>query len=169
MSLPAAWFVLPYVGAPGNQGPYLAPCADSQVRGLFRRAQFEHRPVRARDVPYLQRRDFPGFPRTTVAPANPWTANARRARQCPLSSRETPGPIPTLQCPTLAAAIPAALRSTTRPHRASLDTHAPPRDAQPLLRNTPRGTQGGQRMLRQVAPIEYSIKTPMLHYLSRRV
>jgi len=169
MSLPAAWFALPHVGTTGNQGPDPSACADPQVRRLFRCRQFEQRPVRTHDVPYLQRREFPEFPQATAAPANPWTANARRARQCPLPSRETPRPVPALQCPTPAAAVLAALQSTTRPHRASLETHAPPRDAQSLLRHAPRGAQGGQRVLRPVAPTERGIETTMLHYLSRCV
>jgi len=168
MSLPAAWFAMPHVGTSGNQGSHSAPCADPQVRGLLRRRQFEQRPVHTHDVPCLQRRDFPEFPRATAVPANPWTANARGARQCPLPSRKTPRSIPALQRPVSAAAVPAALQSTTRTHRACLETDAPPRDAQPLLlRNAPRGTDGGQRLLQPVAPTEHSIKTPMLHYLSR--
>jgi hypothetical protein len=169
MSLSATWLALPHVGTAGNQGPDPAACADPQVRGLFRRRQFEQRPIRTHDVPYLQRRDFPEFPQATAAPANPGTANAPRARQCPLPSRETPRPVPALPCTTPAAVVPAALQSTTGPHRASLEADPTPRHAQPLLRHSPRGTEGGQRVLRPVAPTKYGITTTMLHYLSRCV
>ena len=166
MSLPTTWLALPNVGATGNQGPHPAPCADPQVRGLLRRGQFEQRPIRTHDVPYLQRGDFPEFPRATAATANPGAAHAPRARQCPLPSRETPRAVPALPCPTPAAVVPAALQSTTRPYRASLEADPTPRDTQPLLRHAPRSAEGGQRVLRPVAPTKYGITTTMLHYLS---
>src|SRR5271167_635275 len=169
MSLPATWLALPNVGTAGNQGPDPAPCTDPQVRGLLRCRQLEQRPIRTHDVPHLQRRDFPEFPEATAAPANPGTTDAPRARQCPLSSRETPGAIPAFSCTRSAPAVLAALQSTTRPHRASLEADPAPRDTQPLLRHAARGAQGGQRVLRQVAPTQYGIATIMLHYLSRCV
>src|ERR1700690_1509942 len=169
MSLPAAWLALPHVGAAGNQRPDPAACADPQVRGLLRCRQFGQRPVRAHDVPDLQRRDLPEFPQAAAAPANPGTAHAPRARQCPLPSRETPGALLAVSCKRSAAAVLAALQSTTRPDRASLEADAAPRDTQPLLRHAARGTQGGQRVLRPVAPTERRVTTLMLHYLSRCV
>src|ERR1700730_9642017 len=169
MSLPAAWLALPDVGTAGNQRPDPAACADPQVCGLLRRRQFEQRPIRTHDVPDLQRRDFPELPQTAVAPANPRTAHAPRARQCPLPSRETPGAIPALSRTRSAAALLAALQSPTRPSRASLEADPAPRDAQPLLRHAARGAHGGQRLLRPVAPIKRRVTTIMLHYLSRCV
>ncbi len=169
MSLPAAWLALPDVGTAGNQGPNPAACADPQVCGLLRGRQFEQRPIRTHDVPDLQRRDFPEFPQAVAAPANPGTAHAPRARQCPLPSCETPGAIPALPCPRSAAAVLATLQSTTRPYRASLEADSAPRDTQPLLRHAARGAQGGQRVLRPVAPTERRVTTIMLHYLSRCV
>src|SRR5580658_2882217 len=169
MSLPAAWLALPNVGAAGDQGPDPAPCADPQVRGLLRCRQFGQRPVRTHDVPDLQRRDIRNFPQAVAAPANPGTAHAPRTRQCSLPSRETPGALPTLSCTRPAAAVLAALQSTTRPHRASLEADSAPRDTQPLLRYAARGAQGGQRVLRSLAPTERDLTTTMLHYLSRRV
>src|SRR6266478_2396697 len=169
MSLPAARFALPYVGPAGDQGPDPAPCTDPQVRGLFWCRQFEQRPIRAHDVPRLQRRNVSEFPPATAASANPGTAHAPRARQCPLPPRETPGSIPALSCPRSAAAVLAALQSTTGSHRASLEADSAPRDTQSLLRHAARGTQRGQRVLRPLAPTEYCIATIMLHYLSRCV
>ncbi len=169
MSLPAAWLALPDVGTAGNQGPDPAACADPKIRGLLRRRQFEQWPIRTHDVPDLQRHDFPDLPQATVAPANHGTADAPRARQCSLPSRETPGAIPALSRPRSAAAVLAALQSTTRPYRASLEADPAPRDTQPLLRHAARGAQGGQRLLRPVAPTERCVTTLMLHYLSRCV
>ena len=169
MSLPATWLALPNVGTAGNQGPDPAACTDPQVRGLLRCRQPVQRPVRAHDVPNLQCRDFPEFPRATAAPANPRTAHAPRARQRPLPSREAPGALPALSCTRPAAAIPAALQPTTCPHRASLEADPAPRNTQPLLRHPARGAQGGQCVLRPVAPTERRVTTIMLHYLSRCV
>jgi hypothetical protein len=169
MSLSAAWLAMPHVGTPGNQGPHSAACADPKIRGLFWRRQFEQRPVRTHDVPYLQRHDFPELPRATAAPAYPGAANAPRARQRPLPSRETSRPIPALPCPTPAVAVPAALQSTTRPHRASLEADPTPRHTQSILRDAPRGAHGGQRVLRSVATAKPGVTTFMLHYLSRCV
>jgi len=169
MSLPAARFALPHVGSAGDQGPDPAACTDPQVRGLLRCRQLEQRPIRTHDVPHLQRRDFPEFPEATAAPANPGTTDAPRARQCPLSSRETPGAIPAFSCTRSAPAVLAALQSTTRPHRASLEADSAPRDTQPLLRYAARGAHGGQRVLRSLAPTERCVTTIMLHYLSRCV
>jgi transposase len=56
MSLPTTRFALPHVGAARNQGPDTASCADPKVGGLLRGRQLGHRPVRANDVPDLQRR-----------------------------------------------------------------------------------------------------------------
>jgi len=165
MSLPAARFALSYVGPPGNQGPHLAACTDPQIRGLLRRRQLAHRSVRAHDVSDLQRRHFPGFPQATAAPTNPWTPNDRRTRQCPLSSRATPGPIPASSCPAPATAVPAALQPATCPDRAGLETDPAPRDAQPLLRNASRRAEGRQCLLRSLAPIEQRVASSMLHYL----
>jgi|SRR5271156_706951 len=169
MSLPATWFALPNVGTAGDQGPNSAPCADPQVRGLLRRRQFEKRPIHTHDVPDLQRRDIREFPQALAAPAHPGAAHAPRARQRPLSSRQTPGSLPASSCPRSAAAVLAALQPAIGPDRASLEADPAPRDAQPLLRNAPRSAQGGQRVLRPVAPTERRIETIMLHYLSRCV
>src|SRR6266581_8549552 len=107
MSLPATWLALQNVGTAGDQGPDPAACADPQVRGLLRCRQFVQRPIRTHDVPYLQRGDFPEFPRATAAPANPGAAHAPCARQRPLPSRETPSALPALSCTRSAAAVPA--------------------------------------------------------------
>jgi hypothetical protein len=68
-----------------------------------------------------------------------------------------------------AAAVLAALQPTTRPDRASLEADAAARDTQSLLRHAARGAQGGQRVLRSLAPTERRVTTIMLHYLSRCV
>ena len=169
MSLPATRFALPHVGTTGNQGPRLAACADPQVRRLLRCRQLAYRSVRTHDVPDLQRRDFPDFPQTTAAPANPRTAHDSRARQCSLSSRHTPGPVSTPERPTPASAVLATLQSATRPDRASLETDSAPRDAQSLLRHASRSAAGGQRLLRPLASAELGVTPPMLHYLRRCV
>ena len=169
MSLPAAWLALPHVGTTGDQGPDPAPCANPQVRGLLRCRQLGQRPIHTHDVPDIQRRDLPELPQAIAAPASPGTADNPRARQCPLPSRETPGAVPALSCPRSAAAVLAALQSTTRSHRASLEADPAPRDTQPLLRHAARGAQSGQRVLRPVAPTERCVTPLMLHYLSRCV
>ncbi len=43
---------------------------------------------------HLQRCDLLEFLQAIAVPTNAWTPTDRRARQCPLSSRETPGPFP---------------------------------------------------------------------------
>lgn len=169
MSLPATWLALPHVGTSGNQGPHTAACTDPQIRILLRRRQFEHRSVRAHDMPHLQCHDLPEFSQATAAPTNAWTPNDRRTRQCPLSSRKTPGPFSTSPYPTPAAAVPTALQSATGPYRAGLETDTAPRDAQPLLRNAPRRLEGRQRVFRPVASAERSVEKIMLHYLRRCV
>src|SRR5437762_9844533 len=150
MPLPTTWLSLPNVGTAGGQGPDPAACADPQVRGLFRCRQLEQRPIRPHDVPHLQRRDVPEFPRATAAPTNSRTAHAARARQCPLPPCKAPGAIPVLPRTRSAAAVLAALQSTTRSDRASLEADPAARYPQPLLRHAARGAQGSQRVLRPV-------------------
>jgi hypothetical protein len=151
MSLPTARFALSHVGTAGNQGPHLAACADPQVGGVLRRRQFGYRSVRTHDVPDLQRRNVPHFPQAIAAPTNAGTANDRRARQCPISSRKTPGHLSSSSCPTIAPAFPAALQPATCSNRASLEADTAPRDSQPLLRNASRRAAGRQRLLRSMA------------------
>ncbi|SRR6266404_640567 len=151
MSLPTARFALSHVGTAGNQGPHLAACADPQVGGLLRRRQLGNRSVRTHDVSDLQRRDFPHFPQALAAPTNARTANDRRARQCPISSRKTPGPLSSSPCPTVAPAFPAALQPAARSDRASVEADTAPRNSQPLLRNASRRAAGRQRLLRSLA------------------
>jgi hypothetical protein len=126
MSLPATRFALPYVGAAGNQRPHPAARADPQVRGLFRLRQLGHGPVRAHDVPHLQRRHFPEPPQNTAAPAESRKANDPRSRQCSISSCDTPGPFPTRPCPPTAAALSAALQPSVGSDRASLEADPAP-------------------------------------------
>jgi hypothetical protein len=169
MSLPTTRFALSHVGTARNQGPHLAACADPQVRGLFWRRQFGHRSVHTDDVPNLQRRDFPHFPRATAAPTNARTPNDRGARQCPLSSRETPGRLSSSPCPTVAPAFPAALQPATRSDRTSVEADSAPRNSQPLLRDASRRTEGRQRLLRSLAQAQQGAASTMLHYLRRCV
>ena len=169
MSLPATRLALPHVGTAGDQGPHFAACTDPQVRGVFRRRQLEQRPLRSHDVHGIQRRDFPALSQTAAAPTNTRPAHDPCARQCPLSSRETLGAIPASLCPTSAAAVPAALQSTTRSDRAGLEADPPTRNSQPLLRDPPRRPQSRQRLLRSLAQTEQRITPSMLHYLRRCV
>src|SRR5579859_2051945 len=169
MPLPATWLALPHVGTAGNQRSHPAACADSQVRGLLRRRQPEHRSVCTHDVPDLQRRNVSELPQATAAPTNAWAPNDRRTRQCPLSSRETLGPVPASPCSTTASAIPTALQPATRPDRASLETDPAPGNAQPLLCNASRRTERRQRLLQSLAPTKQRVASPMLHYLRRCV
>jgi len=71
MSLPATWFPLPNMDTAGDQGPHPAARADVQVRGVLRRGQPEHRPVRPHDAGRVQRRDLPHLPQATAAPSEP--------------------------------------------------------------------------------------------------
>ena len=157
MSLPATRFALPHVGAAGNQRPHPAACADPQVRGVFRRRQLGHGPVRAHDVPHLQRRHFPELPQKAAAPAESRKANDPRTGQCPISSCDTPGSFPTPTCPPTAAAVSAALQPAARSDRASLEADPAPGNSQSLLRNPSRSTECGQCLLQSLASTECSI------------
>jgi len=169
MSLPATRLALPHVGTPGNQGSHPAACPDPQVRGVFRRRQCGQRSVRSHDVHDFQRRDVPGLSQATAAPTHPGPTHDPRARQCSLSSRNTPAPIPASQRPTPAAALSPALQPATRSDRAGLETGPALGNAQPLLRNASRRTEGRQRLLRSLAPTEQRAAPSMLHYLRRGV
>ena len=169
MPLPTTRFALSHVGTAGNQGPHFAACTDPKVRGLFRCGQFGQRSVRTHDVPDLQRCDFPDFPQAPLAPTNSRTPHDRRARQCPLPSRETPGRLSSSTCPTVASAFPAALQPATGFDRASVEADPAPGNSQPLLRNTSRRTKSRQRLLRSLAQAQQSTPSPMLHYLRRCV
>jgi len=169
MSLPATRLPLPHVGTAGNQGPHPAACANPQVGGLLRRGQPENRSVRTHDVRRLQRRDLPGLPQATAASSHPRPPHDPRTRQRPLSSRRTPVRVSTSASSTPEAAVSAALQSSTRPHRASLETDPTPRNPQSLLRHAPRSAAGRQRLLRSLAQTESSVAPIMLHYLRRCV
>jgi len=169
MSLPATRLALSHVGTAGNQGPHPAACADPQVGGLFWRRQFGHRAVRTDDVPDLQRCNVPHFPQAVAAPTNARTPNDRCARQCPLSSRQTPGRLSSSPCPTVAPALPAAVQPATRSYRTSVEAHSAARNSQPLLRNAPRRTESRRRLLRSLASAQQGAASLMLHYLRRCV
>lgn len=152
MSLPATRLALPHVGAAGNQRPHSAACTDPQVRGLFRCRQPGNRPVRAHDVPHLQRRHFPELPQKAAAPpADSRKANDLGAGQCPISSRDTPSRLPAPPCSPPAAAVSAALQPATGSDRASLETDPATGNSQSLLRNPSRSTESGQRLLQSLA------------------
>jgi len=169
MSLPATRLPLPHVGSAGNQGPHPAACANPQVGGLLRRGQPENRSVRTHDVRRLQRPDLPGLPQATAASSHRRPPHNPRIGQRPLSSRRTPGPVSTSTISTPEAAVSAALQSSTRPHRASLEIDPPLGDPQSLLRHAPRSAAGRQRLLRSLAQTESSVAPIMLHYLRRCV
>jgi hypothetical protein len=169
MSLPATRFPVPHVGAARNQGPYPAPCANPKVGGLLWSGQFGHGAVRANDVPYLQRRHLPQFPQAVASPANARTAHDRRSRQRSLSSRKTPGRLPSSQGSTAAAAVLAALQPSTGSDRASVEADSAPCYSQPLLRHAARSAESRQRLLRSLARAKQSAASTMLHYLRRCV
>lgn len=169
MSLPTTRFALPHVGAARNQGPDTAPCADPKVGGLLRGRQLGHRPVRANDVPDLQRRYLPDLPQATSSPANPWAPHDRRARQRSLSSRKAPGRLPSSSCSTTASAVPAALQPPTGSDRASMEAGPAPGHSQPLLRHAGRSTASCPCVLRSLAQAKQGTASAMLHYLRRRV
>jgi len=169
MSLPTTWVALPNVDTARNQGSDPAACADSKVRGLLRRGQPQQRSVRTHDVHRLQRRDLSELPQAT-APSSPLRpSHGDRTRQCPLPSRCTPGPVFAPLRSTPQAPVSAALQPPTRTHRASLQVSPATRNAQSLLRYTPRGLGGRRRLLRPLATAQSSAATTMLHYLRRCV
>jgi hypothetical protein len=169
MSLPATRLALPHVGTAGNQRPHPAARPDPQVCGVFRRRQCRQRSVCSHDVRHLQRRDLSGLSQAVAAPTNTGPVHDPRARQCSLSSRNSPAPIPASQRPTPAAAVSATLQPATRSDRARLETGPALGNAQPLLRNASRRTEGRQRLLRSLAPTEQRVAPLMLHYLRRCV
>jgi hypothetical protein len=169
MSLPTTRFPLPHVGGARNQGPDPAPCADPKVGGLLWGRQFGYRAVRTDDVPHLQRRYVPELPAAAASPANARTPHDRRARQRSLSSRKTPGRLPSSPCSTIAFAVPAALQPTTGPDRAGVEADSTPGYSQPLLRHAGRSAQSRQRLLRSLAQAQQGAASTMLHYLRRCV
>jgi 2-polyprenyl-3-methyl-5-hydroxy-6-metoxy-1,4-benzoquinol methylase len=64
---------------------------------------------------------------------------------------------------------PGGLQPATRPHRTSLEAGPAPRDAQSLLRYTPRGPGSRRRLLRSLAKTQSGVAKTMLHYLGRCV
>ena len=169
MSLPTTRFPLPHVGAARNQGSDPAPCADPKVGGLLRGRQFGHRPVRANDVPYLQRRHVPDLSQAIAPPANPWAPHDRRARQRSLSSRKAPGRLPSSPCSTTAPAVPAALQPATGSDRTGMEAGSAAGHPQPLLRHAGRSTARCPCLLRSLAATKQGAPSAMLHYLRRRV
>jgi len=169
MSLPATRLALPNVGTSGDQGPNPAARSDPQIRGLFRRRQCGQRSVRSHDVRNFQRRYVPGLSQAIAAPTYTGPTHDPRTRQCSLSSRHSPAPIPASQRPTPAVAVSAALQPATRPDRTGLETGPAPGNAQPLLRNASRRTECRQRLLRSLAPTKQRVAPSMLHYLRRCV
>ena len=167
MSLPAARFPMPHVGAARNQGPSSATCADPKVGGLLWRRQFGRRAVRANDVPHLQRRHLQDLSQAPAVPAHPWATHDRRTGQCSISPCEAPGRFPSPQCSTPAPAVPAALQSSTGSDRTCLEADSAPRHSQPLLRHAGRSAQGRERLFRSVAQSQQCTASIMLHYLNR--
>ena len=169
MSLPTTRFPLPHVGAARNQGSDPAPCADPKVGGLLRGRQFGHRPVRANDVPYLQRRHVPDLSQAIAPPANPWAPHDRRAGQCSISPCEAPGQLPSQQCSESESAFSAALQPSVGSNRARLEADSASRYSQPLLRHAGRSTARCPCLLRSLAATKQGAPSAMLHYLRRRV
>ena len=169
MSLPATRLPLPHVGTARSQGPDPAACADPKVGGLLRGRQFGHRTVRTNDVPDFQRRHLQDFPQTVASPANARTPLDRRARQRAVSSRKTPGRLPSSPCSTVASAVPAALQPATGSDRAGVEADSAPRYSQPLLRHAGRSAESRQRLLRSLAQAQQRAASTMLHYLRRCV
>jgi hypothetical protein len=169
MSLPATWLPLSNVDTAGDQGPHPAACTDSQVRGLFRRSQPEHRSVRTHDVRRVQRRDLSRLPQATAASSPPRSPHDPRTRQCPLSSRRTRGPVPTPARSTPEATVSTTLQSATRSDRASVETRPALSHAQSLLRHPPGSASGRRYLLQSLASTESSTAKTMLHYLRRCV
>jgi hypothetical protein len=169
MSLPAAWFPMPHVGTARNQGPNLAACADPKVGGVLWCRQFGQWAVRAHDVSHLQRRHLQDIPQAPAAPAHAGAANDRRAGQCSISSRETPGRLPSQQCSASDSAVSSALQSSVGSDRARLETDSASRHPQPLLCHAARSAQSRQRLLRPMAKGQQRAASIMLHYLRRCV
>jgi hypothetical protein len=169
MSLPATRLALPHVGSARNQRPDSAACSDPQVGGLLWSRQPGYRAVRTNDVPYLQRRHVPDFPQALASPANARTPHDRRARQRSLSSRKTPGRLPSSQCSTVASAVPAALQPATGSDRASVEADSTPCHSQSLLRHARRSAESRKCLLRSLAQAQQGAASAMLHYLRRCV
>ncbi len=169
MSLPATRLPLSHVGTSRSQGPDPAACADPKVGGLLWGRQFGHRTVCTNDVPHLQRRHLQDFPQAVASPANARTPLDRRARQRSVSSRKTPGRLPSSPCSTIAPAVPAALQPAIGSDRAGVEADSAPCYSQSLLRHTGRSAEGRQRLLRSLAYAQQGPASVMLHYLRRCV
>ncbi len=169
MSLPAARLPLPHVGTARNQGSDPAACADPKIRCLFWCRQFGQRAVRANDVPHLQRRHLQDFSQTLAAPAHAGTKDDRRAGQCSISPRATPGRFPPQQCSKSQPVVPSAVQPSVGSDRARLEADSASRHSQSLLRHAARSAQSCQRLLRSMAKSQYGSASIMLHYLRRCV
>jgi len=169
MSLPATRLALPNVDTARDQGPRPAACADSQVRGLLRCGEPQYGKVRTHDVRSLQCRDLPGLPQATAAASASRPPHGAGTGQRPRSPRRTPRSIPSPLRSAHQALVPAALQSTTRPHRTSLEARPTARHSQSLLRYTPRGPGSHRRLLRSLAKTQSGVAATMLHYLGRYV
>lgn len=169
MSLSTARLALSDVGGTGDQGPYLAARPDSQIRGLFRSGQFKERSVRSHDVPGIQRSDVPTISQAAAAPPPSGATHGRGAGQCALPSCKPSASVSPPQRPPSAPVVLAALQSTARSNRASMETDETFGDAQSLLSHASRPTLRRQFLLRSLASTKQRVASTMLHYLRRCV
>ena len=169
MSLPAARLALSDVGGPGNQGPHLAACLDSQVGGLFRRGQLGEWSVRSNDVPGFQRCDVSTLSQAAAAPTPAGATHGLGAGQCALPSCQPPASVSASQRPPDAPVVLATLQSTTRSDRACMETGKTFGDTQSLLCHASRAASRRQFLLRPLAQTKQCVASFMLHYLRRHV
>lgn len=169
MPFPAARYAVPHVGSAGGQGSGGFPCANTQVGGLLRRGQPEQRKVRSLFVRHIQRANLRRIPETTPAPSLARQKDGARLGQRPLSPRQTARSFIAAASKAPDAAVLAALLSTTRSDRTSVETGTPVGDAQSLFRHSQRSPARSGILLRPLAKTEPGPTTAMRHHLRRYV
>lgn len=167
--LPATRDQLPNVGTTGGQGSPSAACPDVPLHRLRRRGQSARRAIRPPHLRRNQRPDLPALPQTAAALSARPASHDRDARQCPLSSRRAAEALPAPARQRAATAVPAAPQPPACLDRSDLEAGSASGHPQPLLPNTRRCRQGGQRLLRSLASAQSGAEKAMLHYLRRRV
>jgi hypothetical protein len=151
MPFPTAWLTPAHVGAARNQGSNFAACTYPQVRGVLWRSEFNHRQICARHVRRVQCRNVQDISQEIIAAPFPRQANGSCLGQRPIPPRciahAAVAQIP--RHPT--TAVPAAVQSTTRPHRKGLETCSAHCNPQPVFRHIERSAHRHRKLLRSLA------------------
>lgn len=151
MPFPAAWHPMPDVGAAGDQGSRIGPCAHPQVGGLFWRSQPHQRQIHLLHVREVRCPDVRGLPEKAVAASFARQAHGHRAGQRPIPPCRVAGAVAAEIPQGTYAALSTAIQPATGPHRTGLETRPPHGNAQPLLPDIERTARRSRAMLRPLA------------------